>query len=80
MVDCQGFRLVVQPPPVGTEWWHLRADEKLTERRDEGSVTGIEGNHETGADLGFSGFEPLTSDFAVSQPSLTRKRSEVQIL
>jgi hypothetical protein len=48
--------------------FHLRTiihvDEELTERRDEGSLDGVEGTPETGGlTSGFSVFEPLTSDF-----------------
>jgi hypothetical protein len=40
-----------------------RVDEKLTERRDDMSVSGIERTQEKGADLGFSGSKPVTRDF-----------------
>jgi hypothetical protein len=41
----------------------IRVDEKLTERRDEASLDGIQRTQERGADLRISGFEPVTSDF-----------------
>jgi hypothetical protein len=48
---------------LGVRSDHHRVDEKLTDRRDEASLKGIEGTRETGADLRFSGSEPVTSDF-----------------
>ena len=41
----------------------IRVDEKLTERRDEASLNGINGTREKGADMAFSGSEPVTRDF-----------------
>jgi hypothetical protein len=41
----------------------IHVDEKLTERRDEASLDGIEGTHETCAELRFSSHKPVTSGF-----------------
>jgi hypothetical protein len=40
-----------------------RVDEKLTERRDEAPLDGIEGTQEMGADLGAWVSEPVSSGF-----------------
>jgi hypothetical protein len=79
---ADGFRVIAagKSPVAGRTGCSNRVDEKLTERRDDASLYGIEGTQETGADLRFSGSEPVTSDFGEVRPCLTRKRSEVQIL
>jgi hypothetical protein len=41
----------------------IRVDGKLTERRDEASLDGIERTQETGAELRFLGHKPVTSGF-----------------
>jgi hypothetical protein len=48
----------------------MRVDGKLTERRDEGSVNGIEGTPKTGDELRFLGRKPVTSDFGGSSAML----------
>jgi hypothetical protein len=50
-------------PVAGRIGGSIRVDNKLTERRDEASVNGIERHQGTGADLGFLGNKPVTSDF-----------------
>ena len=48
----------------------IRVDEKLTEPRETASLDGIERPQETAADLRFSGFKALTSDFGRSSALL----------